>query len=111
MTNRMTNEEAIKELEYVKQQTGYADTALDKAITALKQTRWIPVSERLPTEIDTYEVTISGTSELEGTIEIAFATWLNDDWLYHDVDDWQYKEVIAWKPLPQPYRAESEESE
>ena len=33
----MTNQEAIKELEYVKKQTGYADIALDLAIKALEQ--------------------------------------------------------------------------
>ncbi len=34
---KMTNQEAIKELEYVKKQTGYADIALDMAIKALEQ--------------------------------------------------------------------------
>lgn len=33
----MTNEEAIKELKYIKKQTGYADAALDMAIKALEQ--------------------------------------------------------------------------
>lgn len=81
------------------------------AIKASEQTRWIPCSEKLPTENDTYEVTLRGISELEGTTEIAYAKWLNNDWLYHNVDDWQYKKVTAWKTRTQPYKPESEEVE
>lgn len=86
-----------------------------------EQTRWIPVSERLPKEIGTYEVTLQGVGELKGIDnEVAYATWLGNresltlydysNWLYHDVDDWKDKEVIAWKPLSMPYKAESEDN-
>ena len=93
----------------------------DEASKEQLEPRWIPVSERLPEENETYEVTLQGVRELEGIDnEVAYATWLGNredsrkllydyrDWLYHDVDDWKDKEVIAWKPLSMPYKAESE---
>lgn len=84
--------------------------------------RWIPVSEGLPEESETYEVTLQGVGELEGIDnEVAYATWLGNredskrllfdyrNWLYHDVDDWKNKKVIAWKPLSMPYKVENED--
>lgn len=97
---------------------------LDKATLLLNELieihkeGWIPASERLPKERNTYEVTLQGIGELEGIDnEVAYATWLGnknnrkDNWLYHDVNNWQDKEVIAWKPRSKPYKAESEETE
>ena len=65
---------------------------------------WIPVSERLPRTANTYLVTLQGTGELKGAEnEVAFATWVNKDWIYHDVDNWQDKKVLAWMPTIKPY--------
>ncbi len=79
----------------------------DSVTSSIEQApRWIPVTERLPEEGNTYEVTLQGIGELEGiNNEVAYATWLKNrnDWLYHGVDDWKDKEVIAWKPLSKPY--------
>ena len=67
---------------------------------------WIPVSERLPEK----NVEVLATTEWgEATIAEMFS---NNDWFIHegatsvDIDD-----IIAWMPLPQPYKAESEDKE
>lgn len=84
----------------------------DRVISSIEQApRWIPVTERLPKDGNTYEVTLRGIGELEGIDnEVAYATWLKNrkDWLYHGVDNWKDKEVIAWKPLSKPYTGEKE---
>lgn len=79
---------------------------------------WTPVSEGFPKEYNTYEVTLRGIGELEGIDnEVAYATWFGNknnwknNWIYHGVDNWKDKEVIAWKPLSQPYKTESEVEE
>ena len=84
---------------------------------------WIPVSERLPEKDGEYLVTVSSFCGLPQCIEVlSFATDLHkvdeyefpehkcgfyeydSEWGYLEVDD-----VIAWMPLPEPYRKESEE--
>jgi len=116
----MTKEEAKKALEEdlpkVSQFSPKMASAYKVAISALKGGEWIPVTERLPEERHTYEVTLQGIGELEGIDnEVAYATWFGNknnrknNWLYHDVNNWQDKEVIAWKPRSKPYKVESEE--
>lgn len=85
---------------------------------ALEQTRWIPVSERLPEEYGEYEITWTtslallnnqgfiGTAEYELTGEFDHENnrfkgeWLLDDSIknYPDI------KVTAWMPLPEPYK-------
>jgi len=75
--------------------------ALDIAIKALEQTRWIPVSERLP---DDYihvlcQFTLGGMGECylaHGVFHVVGGLVMTCN------------EVIAWMPLPEPYKAESE---
>lgn len=91
---------------------GFNDKQNEKGMT-----RWIPVSEGLPEEYGEYLITILqgkrtfiAICEGEVTSEYDYAKnrfkyeWLLDDYikLYPDV------EVIAWQPLPNPYKAESE---
>lgn len=65
---------------------------------------WIPVSERLPEKDEWVLITF------DNDIEIAL---LDDDgWCYSSVgdDDWIAEHPpVAWMPLPEPYKAESEE--
>lgn len=109
----MTREEAIKELRDASDsEVRYGDTenhynevlkrieALDMAIKALKQTRWIPVSERLPKEngfyLATYDGEICGENEpFTGLAEYENGKWVDDE------EDYQC--VLAWMPLPEPY--------
>jgi Protein of unknown function (DUF551). len=96
--------------------------AFDVAIKALDQTRWIPVSERLPEKNGECLVTVSFHFCGEIVFKCSFATDL------HKVDEYEFPEhkcgfygidsewgsyeindVIAWMPLPEPYKEESEE--
>lgn len=69
--------------------------ALDKAIKALEQTRWIPVSEK------PQEGRYLCTYELGGDKYIDFGTFDGDEW---------YIEPLAYMPLPEPYK-ESDNNE
>ena len=109
----MTNGKAIITLNSLKQyyndknEDGYVgfddedNEALDYVINLLKQTRWIPVSERLPElgervlcqcQANIYEV-------LKLTV---------DGWYYNPNHCYMESFVIAWMPLPHSYRVESE---
>lgn len=67
--------------------------ALEMAIKALEQTRWIPVSERLPDKNGEYLVTLK-----QGFA--TFGIWVGV------AENWE--NVIAWLPLPEQYKAEKE---
>ena len=86
---------------------------LNKRITSLssvsteKTGRWIPVSERLPKEYDLVLVT-----EKYGFVDTAH--FVHND--FTEMDEWivaddETIDVIAWMPLPQPYKGESEDKE
>ena len=71
---------------------------------------WIPVEERLPEisrtpeeddECPEFNVTIRGAEEAT-TLKYSSAdgTWFDDNGYVYD--------VIAWRPLPEPYRQETE---
>lgn len=94
---------------------------LNRIIKALEQTRWIPVSERLP-EYGVAVLTHDGICYcVEKRIPairddngdpISGEWWVSDD--YDESNSEYYPNLrdgacIAWMPLPEPYRAESEE--
>ena len=84
----------------------YTDEGVTKA-DVVEQTRWIPVSERLPEKNGNYLIQVNSS---DGTAIITFmiVDHYNEDgtWLHCDN---KTRKVIAWMPLPEPYKAESEE--
>ena len=106
----MTKEDAMLHMilrrEELKHSVGDLDEdikAFDMVIESLEQTRWIPVSERLPDAIGTYLVTLDYKEHGTGVTTL---------WFHNKEIGWDLRVadvVIAWMPLPQPYKGESEE--
>lgn len=99
----MTNKEAIKNIRehcYFSNLVPTAREALEIAIKALEP-RWIPVTERLPEDYIHVlcQFTLSGMGECylaHGVFHVVGGLVMTCN------------EVIAWMPLPEPYKAESE---
>ena len=70
-----------------------------------EQTSWIPVSERLPEENGFYLVTYDGEICGENEPFTGLAEYENGKWVDDEED---YQCVLAWMPLPEPYKEESE---
>lgn len=119
----MTNEE-LKNMPYI------IDTLLDEAITdstrqkvkdkltevcqlatnALDQ-RWIPVSKRLPKFTADYKVTVGINYDGGGMfpeVRIALYNKVYKCWVVYESDRAIVGDVIAWMPLPEAYKAESD---
>ena len=104
----MTNEEAIA---YFKRHIdlycveGISREAEEMAIKAIGQEpRWIPVSERLPEEHkEVLTCGLGGYIEIQSFEDSYDGYWENKNGDWSDLD-----EIIAWMPLPQPYKEESE---
>lgn len=74
-------------------------------VLAENKSEWIPVSERLPEKNVWVLVTVEQSGKCFQEImrrSNYFEAWTDDIDYYTD-------EIIAWKPLPEPYKAESEE--
>ena len=71
---------------------------------------WIPVSERLPTGQTEVIASIHDDSG-DTPFDYTASGWVTDDGEYWIVDGEINYHVIAWMPLPEPYKAESEDKE
>ena len=91
-------------LNYEQGNMGEQKEALDMAIKALEQKRWIPVSERLPEKDEVVLIT-------NKWYEVDKALYIGDGMFDIIINYLQKEEVIAWMPLPQPYKAEREGEE
>lgn len=106
--------EVIKEVRSTIQPFLYDNEAIDYIIKALEQPKWIPVSERLPEDRKEKLVYLSSnriTIAKYSSRIIPLAPYKSMGWgyepKYHFID-FETEEVIAWMPLPDPYKAESE---
>lgn len=66
-----------------------------------EQTRWIPVSERLPEAGKEYLC-----CDANGFMEVGYLSKNLGEWCANGE---VYEEVIAWMPCPKPYMAKNEE--
>ncbi len=62
---------------------------------------WIPVSERLPEEVGTYMTTVDYEK---------YGIAVGQRYYHGKGLGWEDDCVIAWMPLPEPYRTESEDT-
>jgi len=70
---------------------------------------WIPVSERLPEKSGRYLTTI--LNEYDNRLRYIMACDYFSDGRWCPDDECANNNVIAWMPLPEPYKAESEKYE
>lgn len=78
------------------------DRALVKKAVAEPKAKWIPCSERLPSESGWYLITVQGCEKVADM-----------EWYYGEWDAWNgvssEQQVLAWMPLPEPYKGGEEE--
>lgn len=94
------------------------DEAFDMAIKALSaESKWISIDDRLPEEYESVMVTV--IEEIRGIKqniiypEARYSQNYGWEWAYEaGADYWEsIGGIVAWQPLPEPYKAESEEEE
>ncbi|WP_283682706.1 DUF551 domain-containing protein [Parablautia sp. Marseille-Q6255] len=74
----------------------------EQTVKCIKDSNWIPVSERLPEPYETVLVSAKMKNDTEYFVYEAIKT--SSMWLLAGVVNSIDYEVVAWKPLPEPYR-------
>lgn len=77
---------------------------IDELENEIQKPKWIPVSERLPEDKQGCIVTVQGDSKTFIDIVTYYAE--EHSFLYYEECN-----VLAWMPLPEPYKPESEGAE
>ena len=94
MNNQQAIDRLVKHLEW-----GWSEEtvdAIEMGIHALKETQWIPCSERLPENaMDVIAQFSSG--------EVTEMRYLGNG-IFQGIYEYSTKVVIAWMPLPEPYK-------
>ena len=104
----MTKEEALRRVKGYLTDYIPADNyeEVEEIVEALEQEpKWIPVSERLPGEHEWVLVTVEQNGHRY--TDIMRRDKYIDAWT--DSRDTYTDEITAWMPLPEPYKAESED--
>ena len=109
----MTREEAIKiitKTTFIGSAAYDIDTAINMAIKALEQTRWIPVSERLPKDHENVLIYLSSNQITIGSYNSHRLPFMDKPigWGADSPHDWSSDDVKAWMPLPEAYKEEEE---
>ena len=106
----MTREEAK---DYIREWCPY--DRQEEIIKALEQTKWIPVSEKLPEIFQRVLVTIVN---YKGNKVVRVAEYYNRKekgvfQIKENHEEWEVGEkgLLAWQPLPEPYKAEGSDKE
>ena len=85
----------------IQQSYGYM---ADKAIELLEQTRWIPVSERLPKDGEGHTFLVT---DVNGNVVLT-DFYLSSSSISHPYwNGMKMMDVIAWMPLPESYKAKA----
>lgn len=107
----MTNEEAIEVFKNdIEICTVQQEQACDMAIKVLEQTRWIPVTEDAPPK-----GTICLWCNKQGSVFISEITYRAERISYVGKHGYfsngleNHGNIVAWMPLPEPYKVESED--
>ena len=89
----------------------WLDSAVDAVMSLPSaQPQWIPCSERLPHGSCSDLVNVSIHDDSGDTpFDYTSCGWVTTDGEYWIVDNEINNHVIAWMPLPEPYRGESDE--
>ena len=104
MTLKLILEDFPREdiLEYLKM--------IQEASELKEKTSWIPVTEkRFPEEGGTYLVTVHDERIFRSGYGTVTAYYNKRDNKWVPDDEWIKGPVVAWMPMPEPYKIESEE--
>jgi len=71
--------------------------------------RWVPTSERMPENPGRYLTYIINKNDEKLQYIMTCEYIVSDLWNWFPDDDCASDNVIAWMPLPEPYKAESED--
>ena len=104
MNNQQAIDRLVKHLEW-----GWSEETVDAigmGIHALKETQWIPISERLPERDGAYQLKeFAVTINDGGRVYASHASYDFEahKWIYHN------GKIVAWMPLPKPYKEGKDE--